>query len=191
MKICSETDIQQKKFRKTRNDKKMTFVLWFTGLPCSGKSTIAKLLKKNIPTLEILDGDILVKQLKLDNWSRDSRINHSEKVAHLANSFLKQDIPVCVAKISPFEEMRITAKNIIKEHQFFEVFVNASVKICEERDVKGMYKQARNGKLENFCGVNEKFEIPKNPDLVLNTEKFSVEENIETLISFLKEKELL
>ena len=66
----------------------MTFVLWFTGLPCSGKSSIAKLLKKEIPNLEILDGDILVKELKLDDWSRNSRINHSEKVAKMANSFL-------------------------------------------------------------------------------------------------------
>ena len=169
----------------------MTFVLWFTGLPCSGKSSIAKLLKKEIPNLEILDGDILVKELKLDDWSRNSRINHSEKVAKMANSFLEQGIPVCVAKISPFEEMRITAKNIMKEHQFFEVFVDAPIEICEKRDVKGMYKEARNGKLENFCGVNEKFEIPKNPDLILNTEKSSIENNIEQIMNFLKSKNLV
>ena len=169
----------------------MTFVLWFTGLPCSGKSSIAKLLKKEIPNLEILDGDILVKEFKLDDWSRNSRINHSEKVAKMANSFLEQGIPVCVSKISPFEEMRITAKNIMKEHQFFEVFVDAPIEICEKRDVKGMYKEARNGKLENFCGVNEKFEIPKNPDLILNTEKSSIENNIKQITNFLKSKNLM
>ena len=181
----------KKKVRSTRNDRILTFALWFTGLPCSGKSTIAKLLKEKIPNMEILDGDVLVKQLKLDNWSRDSRIKHSEKVAEIANSFLKQDIPVCVAKISPFEEMRIAAKNIMKEHQFFEVFVDAPIEICEKRDVKGMYKEARDGKIENFCGVNEKFETPKNPDLILNTEKYSVEENIQDLILFLKDKNLI
>lgn len=183
--------IYNKKNKNTRNDKILAFVLWFTGLPCSGKSTIAKLLKEKIPKLEILDGDILVKQLKLDNWSRDSRINHSKKVATIANSFLEQDISVCVSKISPFEEMRVAAKNIMKKHQFFEVFVDAPIEICERRDVKGMYKQAREGKLKNFCGVNEKFEIPKNPDLILNTEKFSTEESIKILISFLDEKKLL
>ena len=191
MKICSEADIQQKKVRSTRNDRILTFALWFTGLPCSGKSTIAKLLKEKIINIEILDGDVLVKQLKLDNWSKDSRIKHSEKVAKLANSFLEKGISICVAKISPFEEMRVAAKNIMKEHQFFEVFVDAPLEICEKRDVKGMYKEARNGKLENFCGVNEKFEIPKNPDLILNTEKHSVEENIQDLILFLKDKNLI
>ena len=169
----------------------MTFALWFTGLPCSGKSTIAKLLKEKIINIEILDGDVLVKQLKLDNWSKDSRIKHSEKVAKLANSFLEKGISICVAKISPFEEMRVAAKNIMKDHQFFEVFVDAPLEICEKRDVKGMYREARNGKLENFCGVNEKFEIPKNPDLILNTEKYSVEENIQDLILFLKDKNLV
>tara|TARA_Y100001936_G_scaffold249704_1_gene300691 strand:+ start:125 stop:682 length:558 start_codon:yes stop_codon:yes gene_type:complete len=182
--------IYNKKNKNTRNDKILAFVLWFTGLPCSGKSTIAKLLKEKIPNLEILDGDVLVKQLKLDNWSRDSRINHSKKVATMANSFLEQGISVCVSKISPFEEMRVTAKNILKKHQFFEVFVDAPIEICERRDVKGMYKEAREGKLKNFCGVNEKFEIPKNPDLILNTEKFSTEESIKILISFLEEKVL-
>lgn len=169
----------------------MTFVLWFTGLPCSGKSSIAKLLKKNISNLEILDGDILVKELKLDNWSKNSRINHSEKVAKMANSFLDQGIPVCVAKISPFEEMRITAKNIMKEHQFFEVFVDAPIEICEKRDVKGMYKEARNGKLENFCGVNETYDIPENPDLIINTENNTIEKNILEITQFLESKSLI
>lgn len=169
----------------------MTFVLWFIGLPCSGKSTIAQLLKKNIPNLEILDGDILVKQLKFDAWeSRDARINHSEKVAEMANSFLEQGIPVCVAKINQFEEMRITAKNIMKKHQFFEVFVDASIEICEKRDVKGMYKEARNGKLKNFSGY-DKFEIPKNPDLILNTENSSIEDSIEQIMKFLRSKNLV
>ena len=174
-----------------KDDEILTFVLWFTGLPCSGKSTIAKLLKEKIPKMEILDGDVLVKQFNLEDWSRDSRISHSKKVAHLANSFLDKGISVCVAKISPFEEMRVTAKDIMKGYHFFQVFVDAPLETCEKRDVKGMYKNARNGKLDNFCGVNEKFEIPKNPDLILNTHKFSVQESTDTLISFLKEQKVL
>ena len=87
-----------------------------TGLPCSGKSTLAKKLLEYIPKMEILDGDELVKQLKLDDWSRESRINHSERVAYLAKSFLERDISVCVAKISPYKEMRIAAKNILNQH---------------------------------------------------------------------------
>ena len=128
---------------------------------------------------------------KANAQCRGHMINHSEKVAKMANSFLDQGIPVCVAKISPFEEMRIAAKNIMKEHQFFEVFVDAPIEICEKRDVKGMYKEARNGKLENFCGVNEKFEVPKNPDLILNTENSSIENNIEQIMIFLKSKNLV
>ena len=168
----------------------MSFVLWLTGLPCSGKSTIAKLLKNNVSNLEILDGDNLVKELKLKDWSKDSRIIHSEKVAYLAKSFLERDISVCVAKISPFTEMRTVAKRIMKDYQFFEVYVECSLKKCEERDVKGMYKMAKNGELDNFCGVNETYEIPTEPDLILNTEKFSVEENIQTIVNFLKNKKI-
>lgn len=168
----------------------MSFALWLTGLPCSGKSTIAKLLKNNVSNLEILDGDNLVKELKLKDWSKDSRIIHSEKVAYLAKSFLERDVSVCVAKISPFTEMRTVAKRIMKDYQFFEVYVECSLKKCEERDVKGMYKMAKNGELDNFCGVNEIYEIPTEPDLILNTEKFSVEENIQTILNFLKNKKI-
>jgi len=165
----------------------MSFILWFTGLPCSGKSTISKLLKKNLPNLEVLDGDVLVKQLKFNDWSsRDSRIKHSKKVANIAKSFLEDGTSVCVATISGFREMRISAKEILKDFQFFEVYIECSVEECEKRDVKGMYKMAKNGKLENFCGVNVTYEIPKQADLVLNTEKFSKEDNLITLLNFLK-----
>tara|TARA_B100000029_G_scaffold502739_1_gene578502 strand:+ start:132 stop:644 length:513 start_codon:yes stop_codon:yes gene_type:complete len=168
----------------------MSFILWFTGLPCSGKSTIARLLKKNLPNLEVLDGDALVKQLKFDDWSRDSRNKHSERVANIAKSFLEDGTSVCVAKISPFREMSMSAKQILKDFQFFEVYVECSVEECEKRDVKGMYKMAKNGELNNFCGVNETYEIPKQPDLILNTEKFSMEDNLRTLLNFLKSNNL-
>ena len=168
----------------------MSFVLWLTGLPCSGKSTIAKLLKKNISNLEVLDGDELLKHLELDDWSRDSRNKYSEKVANITKSLLENSNQVCVAKISPFKEMRTTARKILKDFEFFEIYVECSLEECEKRDVKGMYKMAKNGKLDNFCGVNETYDIPKQPDLILNTEKFSVDDSIKTLLNFLKNKNI-
>ena len=98
----------------------MVFVIWMTGYPCSGKSTLAEKLLEYIPKMKILDGDEMVKKLELDDWAKESRIKHSEKVAYLAKSFLERDISVCVAKISPYEEMRTTAKNILGKYRFIE-----------------------------------------------------------------------
>ena len=162
-----------------------------TGFPCSGKSTLAKKLLEYIPKMEILDGDELVKQLKLDDWSRESRINHSERVAYLAKSFLERDISVCVAKISPYKEMRTVAKSIMKDYQFIELFVKCSLTVCAKRDVKGMYEKAGSGELDNFSGVTAPYEIPNNPELIIDTENNSIEDCVKDILNYLKSKNLL
>jgi len=170
----------------------MSFVLWFTGLPCSGKTTLAKKLLSKLPNLEVLDGDELVKMISFDSsLSKESRINHTKIYARIVKLLLKHDIPVCIASISPFREGRIAARNIIDNTNFFEVYIECSANVCETRDVKGMYKQARDGKLENFCGVNEDYDIPKNPDLIINTEKNTLEKNILEITQFLENKSLI
>ena len=141
--------------------------------------------------MEILDGDELVKQLKLDDWSRESRINHSERVAYLAKSFLERDISVCVAKISPYKEMKTVAKSIMKDYQFIELFVKCSLTVCEKRDVKGMYKKARNGELDNFSGVTSPYEIPENPELIVDTENNTVEDCVLHILNYLKSNNLI
>ena len=165
----------------------MSFALWLTGLPCSGKSTIAKLLKNNVSNLEILDGDNLVKELKLKDWSKDSRIIHSEKVAYLAKSFLERDVSVCVAKISPFTEMRTVAKRIMKDYQFFEVYVECSLKKCEERDVKGLYKLAREGVVKEFTGISDPYEAPANAEIVIDSSGTAPEQLVDQIYNKIRD----
>ena len=137
--------------------------------------------------MEVLDGDNLVKELKLTDWSRKGRIKHSERVTYLAKSFLERDISVCIAKISPYKEMRIEAENILNQYKFIELFVKCSLEICAKRDVKGMYKKARNGKIKNFTGIDDIFEEPKNPDIIINTNDSTVDECVEKILRFIEE----
>jgi adenylylsulfate kinase len=158
------------------------FAFWMTGLPCSGKSTIAKALKVRIPTMVILDGDVLREWLSPKDFSRDGRSEHNRRVAHLAKFLLDQGLPVCVALISPYRENRETAKKIIG-NQFIEVYVKCSLEICQLRDVKGMYKLAREGKITNFTGLSDPYEPPENPDVTVDTENASIEECARLILS--------
>jgi adenylylsulfate kinase len=179
----------------------MPFIIWMTGLPSSGKSTLAKKLKEKISNLEILDGDSLMDDLVAGTgtlsdglgpgWSKQGRLDHTKRVAYVAKTLLKHSIPVCVAVISPFYESRETAKIVINDERLIQTYVKCSLEICETRDVKGMYKKARDGGLENFTGVTGEYEIPDNPDLIIDTGNNSVDDNIKTILSFLKEKKLL
>ena len=125
-----------------------------TGLPCSGKSTIAIELGKHLPDLEILDGDDINKWLKPDGWSRESRITNNKRVAYIAKLLLKHNISVCVSIVSPYSEGRKAARDIVNDNRFIETHIKCKLEVCESRDVKGMYKRARSGEIVNFTGVN-------------------------------------
>ena len=141
-----------------------------TGLPCSGKTTIARKLQELIPNLVVLDGDELREWLSPKDFSRKGRNEHNRKVAHLARLFLKHNVPVVVSLISPFNENREFACKIIGNNKFIETYIKCSLSICEKRDDKGMYKKARRNEIKNFTGVSDDYEIPSNPDLTVNTE---------------------
>ena len=153
----------------------MTFVLWMTGLPCSGKTTIARKLQEVYPKLALLDGDELREWLSPKDFSRDGRNEHNRRVAHLAKLLLKHDVPVLVSLISPFNENREDARKIIDTKRFIEVYVKCSLSTCEERDVKGMYKKARRNEIKDFIGIHTDYEIPDKPDLTVNTETNSLD----------------
>lgn len=171
----------------------MTFVLWMTGLPCSGKTTILRKLQQDIPNLAMLDGDELREWLSPKDFSKEGRDEHNRKVAHLAKLLLKHKVPVGVSLVSPYVENRKTAREIIdgnSDGQFSEVYVKCSVEKCEERDVKGMYKKARAGEIKNFTGVSDPYEPPENPDLVVDTESESLEDSAKKIKEYLKSKNL-
>ena len=166
----------------------MTFVLWTTGLPSSGKTTIIRKLAEHIQNLAILDGDELREWLSPKDFSREGRNEHNRKVAHLAKMLFEHNVPVGVSLISPYLENRKNAKKIIGDDKFFELYVKCSLEKCEERDVKGLYKKARNNEIKNFTGVNDPYEEPPNPDMVINTEEDTTEESVRKILDFLKLK---
>ena len=162
-----------------------------TGLPCSGKTTIAKKLLEHIPNLAILDGDEMRELLSPnEDFSRSGIINHNKKVANIAKLLLEHDVSVCVSKISPFIENRDDARQILKDHNFLEVYVKCSIDSCEKRDVRGMYKKARSGKMSNFIGIHVTYEPPINPELVVDTENSTIDDSVQKILDWIEKKQI-
>ncbi len=170
----------------------MVFVLWMTGLPCSGKTTIVRAMQKIVPNLAILDGDELREWLSPKDFSKEGRVEHNKKVAHLAKLLLKHNVPVGVSLVSPFFENRSDARKIVgDDSKFFEIYVKCSLQECETRDVKGMYKKARANEIKQFTGVSDPYDIPTNPDFVVGTDKETLEESVQNMLNFLKSKKVV
>jgi adenylylsulfate kinase len=171
---------------------KMGFVVWMTGLPCSGKTTIIKEMQKHIPNLAILDGDELREWLSPKDFSKEGRIEHNKRVAHLAKLLLRHNVPTGVSLVSPFIVNREDARKIIgDDKRFFEVYVKCSLQECETRDVKGMYKKARANEIKNFTGISDPYEAPESPDFVIDTERETLDQSVQNLLNFLKSKKLV
>ena len=169
----------------------MSFIIWMTGLPCSGKTTIAKKLLEYIPNLAILDGDEMRELLSPnEDFSRSGIINHNKKVANIAKLLLEHDVSVCVSKISPFIENRDDARQILKDHNFLEVYVKCSIDSCEKRDVRGMYKKARSGEMSNFIGIHVTYEPPINPELVVDTENSTIDDSVQKILDWIEKKQI-
>lgn len=162
----------------------MSFVLWMTGLPCSGKTTIARKLQELYPKLVVLDGDELRAQSSSNDFSREGINENNRKVANLAKDF-SMSKPVCVSLISPFKENREDARKVIGDYKFIEAYIECSPSVCEERDVKGMYKKARRNEIKDFIGVQTDYEISDKPDLTVNTETNSLDECVGQITEYL------
>jgi len=162
----------------------MPFVLWMTGLPCSGKTTIARKLQKLMPELVVLDGDELRAQSSSSDFSREGINENNRKVANLAKDF-SMSKPVCVSLVSPFKENREDARKIIGDNKFIEAHIKCSLSICEERDVNGMYKKARRNEIKDFIGIHTDYEIPDNPELIVNTETNPLDECVTQISAYL------
>ena len=168
------------------------FVLWMTGLPCSGKTTIVKHLQKDIPNLAMLDGDELREWLSPKDFSKEGRDEHNKKVAHLAKLLLKHDVPCAVSLVSPYIENRSNARQIVDAgDQFAECYIKCSLAKCEERDVKGMYAKARQGIIKGFTGIDDPYEAPEAADLIVDTENELLEKSAQQVKSFLEGRGLL
>ncbi|SOC80341.1 adenylylsulfate kinase [Salinimicrobium sediminis] len=178
--------------RNRQNDHN-SFVIWFTGLSGSGKSTIAnhlekELFKNGIRTYS-LDGDNVRSGLNRDlTFSLEDRKENNRRIAEVAKLFMDAGMVTITAFISPLRKDREEAKKVIGQDNFVEIFVNTPLKICEERDVKGLYKKARAGEIKNFTGISSPYEAPEDPAVEIRAEEETVEESVERVIKVLKEK---
>ncbi|WP_088010944.1 adenylyl-sulfate kinase [Gottfriedia acidiceleris] len=168
-------------------------ILWLTGLSASGKSTIANEIAKALFHLNVqqyvLDGDNIRHGLNKDLGFTDyDRTENIRRIGEVAKLFVDNGQIVLTAFISPFIADRNIVRTLVEQDEFIEVYVECSVETCESRDPKGLYKKAKNGEIQNFTGISSPYEAPINPELILNTDKQSVQECVETVLQFLKNK---
>lgn len=173
-----------------------SFLIWFTGLSGSGKSTIAnvveqKLFEKGIRTYT-LDGDNIRNGINKDlSFSPEDRTENIRRIAETANLMINAGTVVLAAFVSPYKKDRSNIRSIVKDINFVEVFVNTSIEECERRDVKGLYKKARAGEIENMTGISAPYEVPENPDIEIETENESIAAAANRIIEFITPKLLL
>ena len=170
-----------------------SFLLWFTGLSGSGKSTIAnkveeELHKKGHKTYT-LDGDNVRKGLNNDlTFSPEDRTENIRRIAETANLMIDAGLVVLAAFVSPYKKDRENIKTIVGDANFVEIYINTSVEECERRDVKGLYKKARAGEIKNMTGISAPYEAPTHPDIEIFTENESIEEAVSKIIEFITPK---
>lgn len=166
------------------------FTLWFTGLSGSGKTTLSNLVEKELRRLqrdvEHLDGDIVRKYLSRDlGFSEEDRAKNIERVTFVASLLTKYGVAVIVSFISPYRDKRAEAREMIGN--FVEVHVKCPVDVCASRDTKGLYEKARQGLIQSFTGVSAPYEEPLNPEIVVETDRQTVTQSVETILQRLQE----
>lgn len=166
------------------------FTIWFTGLPCSGKSTISEILAETIRAdrgmIEILDGDVIRTNLSKGlGFSREDRETNLKRIAFVCTLLTRNGVPNIAAAISPFQNVREYARESIGN--YVEVYTRCSLEACIERDVKGMYKKALAGEIKGFTGVDDPFDEPENPEVIVDTDKETPAESAAKIIKHLRD----
>lgn len=170
--------------------KQHSVMIWFTGLSGSGKSTIAIALERELHKrgllCRILDGDNIRSGINNNlGFTEADRIENIRRIAEVSNLFVDTGIITIAAFISPSNDIREMAANIIGKDDFLEVYVSTPIEECERRDVKGLYAKARRGEIKNFTGISAPFEAPAHPALTLDTSALSLEESVNKLLELI------
>jgi adenylylsulfate kinase len=169
------------------------FLIWFTGLPDSGKTTLADLLyqrlKQEDRKLERLDGANIREIFPKIGFTREERNKHIEKIGYLSSLLIKNNITVVASFISPYKESRHFVRSICKN--FVEIYINTPLDVCEKRDSKGLYAKARSGELKMLTGVDDPYEEPENPDLTFNNDEMDNQMIVNEIVSYLKKKKYI
>lgn len=168
-------------------------VLWFTGLPSSGKSTIAHATEERLHQMRcrtfVLDGDNVRHGLCGDlGFSESDRAENIRRVGELTKLFVEAGTIVLTAFVSPFRRDRERARGLLLHGDFLKIYCHCPIEICEERDSKGHYQRAREGKIKDFTGVSAPYEEPADPELVLHTARLSIEESVEKVLMLLRNR---
>ena len=185
-------DILQRKDKEELLNQKSK-VIWMTGLSGSGKTTIAKAVERYLYSIgilnQLLDGDNI--RVGISNnlsFSEKDRAENIRRIAEVSKLFLNCGVVTLNCFVSPTIKIRKIAKDIIGEENFIEVYINASVETCENRDIKGLYKKARIGEIRDFTGISSPFEAPENPELEINTSKLSIDKSVQKVLNYILPK---
>ncbi|MGE7112424.1 adenylyl-sulfate kinase [Lysinibacillus sp. NPDC047702] len=178
-----------KEERRTQN-KHQSFILWFTGLSASGKSSVANAFARRLfdrgNQAFVLDGDNVRHGLNKDlGFDEAGRKENIRRIGEVSKLFVENGQIVLTAFISPYREDRQVVRALVEEGEFIEVYVKCSVETCEQRDPKGLYKKARNAEIPNFTGISAPYEEPENPEIILDTELNSIEVCVDQLTDIL------
>ncbi|HET7522098.1 MAG TPA: adenylyl-sulfate kinase [Bacillales bacterium] len=196
--VAKSTNITWHNTKVTKEDRQektghKSAVLWFTGLSGAGKSTLAvevekELHKRGIHTY-ILDGDNIRHGLNKNlGFTPEDRKENIRRIGEVGKLFVDAGVLTLSAFISPYREDRDGVRKLLDDGEFIEIYVKCSVEECERRDPKGLYGKARAGEIKNFTGVSAPYEAPENPELVVETDQQSLEESVQQVIQFLKDK---
>lgn len=172
-------------------------VIWLTGLSGSGKSTIANALEEKLNRVYLvhtylLDGDNIRRGLNSDlGFSENDRVENIRRIGEVAKLMVDAGLVVITAFISPFKKDRYKVRSLLPKNNFVEVFIDCPLEICEQRDPKGLYHKAREGKISDFTGINSPYEKPENPELVLQSNEITVQECVRRIIQYLTEQGFL
>ena len=182
--------------RRNQLNEHKSVVLWFTGLSGSGKSTLSHALEERLFNLGcrtfVLDGDNVRHGLNFNlGFSHKDRTENIRRIGEVSKLMIEAGFIVMTAFISPYREDRIAVRNLISNVDFIEIYCKASLETCESRDVKGLYKLARAGKINNYTGIDSPYEVPENADLIIDTEKETIEDSVSIIMSFLKQKTII
>ena len=192
--VWHQSTITNKDRNKLLNQK--PFVLWFTGLSASGKSTVANIVEQKLYQMSyntyLLDGDNIRHGLNNDlGFNEKSRVENIRRIGEVSKLFIDSGIITLTAFISPFKSDCQLVRELFENGQFLEVFIDSSLEVCEKRDPKGMYVKARAGEIKNFTGISSPYEAPLNPEIHVINNSITLDEASDKIIDYLLEKKLI
>ena len=185
-----------KKTQRWELNNHKSVLVWFTGLPGSGKSTLSHELEYRLfhqnTKIYVLDGDNVRQGLCKDlGFSADDRRENLRRVGEVALLFVDAGILTIAAFASPYRADRRMVRQMFAPGDFTEVYLKCDVTVCEERDPKGLYKKARSGEIKNFTGISDPYEPPENPEIILETDRLNIDDSVDMIMGYLKKKKII